>query len=100
MKAISFIKNNAIAMSIALAAVIGFSAFKIGDQPTELVWFERIAPNQYQLMDDGEPSQDPSNGCGTTVTTLCAKGFPQNAIPNEEDITDTTIASNRYHPAP
>src|SRR5690606_3821733 len=97
MRLIEIIKQNIIA-AVAVAMVVGFSAFKISaPQPAEFVWYERVGTNQYQLMDNGTPSPEPSNGCGTTITTLCAKGFPQDAAPAEEDITDATIASNRYH---
>lgn len=44
MKAISFIKNNAIAMSIALAAVIGFSAFKAEENLQDNITFRYQGP--------------------------------------------------------
>lgn len=97
MKIIELIKRNVIA-AVAVAMVVGFSAFKISaPQPAEFVWYERVGTNQYQLMDNGTPSPEPSNGCTPVETTICAKGFPEASAPNPEDITDSTPAVTRYH---
>jgi len=57
MKAISFIKNNAMAM-VASAAIVGFSAFKIVDEPkqsTRILAFNATT-NQYEEVANYDPN--------------------------------------------
>jgi len=82
MKAISFIKNNAIAMSIALAAVIGFSAFKMASPATQMAEFV------FTL----NPGGSPTNAADYTYSpagTPCEDGSEICAVSNEHDNTLT-----------
>lgn len=91
MKAISFIKNNAIAMSIALAAVIGFSAFKVVDvnsQPASQSWHRVLTEsNQFEWRQGPPPSpscEDSEDICNVTLP------FGQ----NPEEMTTQQIKDN------
>jgi len=90
MKAISFIKNNAIAMSIALAAIIGFSAFKAAESETqtERVLAYNATSNQYE-----EVSNYSDENCepGTEICsykTEAPAGSSPGQVPSEIPLDD------------
>jgi len=70
MKAISFIKKNAIAMSIALTAVIGFSAFKASENKAHS---NSAVSDQYWDFNGLDP-QDANNYSPASFNSSCEDG--------------------------
>jgi len=88
MKAISFIKKNAIAMSIALAAVIGFSAFKMAEDTTGkplapvTIYFQGNPANASQVSNESLWTDEPNEeDCNNVNQLACSM------IVDEDDLT-------------
>jgi len=73
MKITSILQKNAIAI-VAMATIVGFSAFKIGSEAQQSNWYE---VNNGQIVSstplETPPSDDPTADCSTQKTAnMCA----------------------------
>lgn len=103
MNIIEKIKKNALAMSLALATVIGFSAFKVNETylnkgntieaQDELHWYVRDNQGNYSEFTPSSPGETVDDICPDSGPQICALGFESEMNPNELSDADAPSAT-------